>query len=400
MPPLRIGSHELAAPKGHRLGTHRVRSPAATLAAYAPLMPRLGITRLANITGLDVIGLPVFLSVRPNARSLATSQGKGVDADSARASALLEAIELWHAEHIEGARLLWDSYAAIRRRAPVVDVARLVHKPARTAARTTPELWIEGWDLMASRATWVPFQLVSLNFVQPATGFGNALLCGSNGLASGNHLLEAITHGLCEVIERHSEARWVARAETPQLDLASVGDPVCRRVLGLLERAGVACFAWDATSEIGVPAYVACVIEPPGPGRFRVLGAYHGYGCHLDPGVALSRALTEAVQSRLTFIAGSRDDCLRARYWTSQNETVHRIQWEEMQADEAPRSELDARRSLATETFEDDVAHLLAALRAAGFTSAVAVDLTRPDVGVPVVKIVVPGLDEALEAGR
>ena len=64
---------ELAAAKGYTAGTHRTRSPADTLAAWAPLMPRLGITRLADITGLDVIGLPVIQAVRPNARSVSVS---------------------------------------------------------------------------------------------------------------------------------------------------------------------------------------------------------------------------------------------------------------------------------------------------------------------------------------
>ena len=86
--------------KHWRDGTHRSRSPAETVADYRRFMKPMGITRLANITGLDCIGLPVYVAVRPNSKLLAVSQGKGVDADSARASALMESIETWHAENV------------------------------------------------------------------------------------------------------------------------------------------------------------------------------------------------------------------------------------------------------------------------------------------------------------
>jgi ribosomal protein S12 methylthiotransferase accessory factor len=99
-PPIRIKDRAYAMQKGYLAGTHRTRSPAETLAAYLPLAPQMGITRVANLTGLDQIGLPVYTAIRPNARSLATSEGKGLDDASAKASALMESIESWHAEHI------------------------------------------------------------------------------------------------------------------------------------------------------------------------------------------------------------------------------------------------------------------------------------------------------------
>src|SRR5438552_592107 len=71
-------------------GTHRARSPRATLARMRPLMKRLGITRLACLTGLDAVGVPVWAAIRPNGRSLSTSQGKGLSDDAAAVSALME----------------------------------------------------------------------------------------------------------------------------------------------------------------------------------------------------------------------------------------------------------------------------------------------------------------------
>src|SRR5205823_9799418 len=87
-------------PKRFRRGTHRIECPSDTLARVRPHMTRMGITRLGNITGLDRIGIPVAIAVRPNSRSVSVAQGKGFDLPQAMASALMEACEGFHAEEI------------------------------------------------------------------------------------------------------------------------------------------------------------------------------------------------------------------------------------------------------------------------------------------------------------
>src|SRR4051812_35005545 len=89
-------------PKGFRAGTHRCVSPAETVARLRPHLAGMGITRVANVTGLDVIGIPVVMVCRPNSRSLSVSQGKGLDLDAARASGLMESVEMFHAERAIG----------------------------------------------------------------------------------------------------------------------------------------------------------------------------------------------------------------------------------------------------------------------------------------------------------
>ena len=84
--------------KAFRCGTHRVRHPEQTWEAIAPLLPDYGITRVADVTGLDVLGVPVAMSVRPLARTLSVSQGKGQTLLLAKISAAMEALEIWHAE--------------------------------------------------------------------------------------------------------------------------------------------------------------------------------------------------------------------------------------------------------------------------------------------------------------
>lgn len=107
-------------------------------------MAQMGITRLANVTGLDCIGIPVYVAVRPNSRALATAQGKGIDVDAAKASALMESIESWHGERIDRP-LRYESFRALRRSTAVVDVTELPRRANSVLRLDTPMLWIEGW---------------------------------------------------------------------------------------------------------------------------------------------------------------------------------------------------------------------------------------------------------------
>src|SRR5262245_22815534 len=89
---------ERSVPKAYTLGVHRSRPPAETFHEIASHFAALGITRIADVTGLDTIGIPVCVAVRPNSRSLSVSQGKGLTLEQARVSAAMESIETHHAE--------------------------------------------------------------------------------------------------------------------------------------------------------------------------------------------------------------------------------------------------------------------------------------------------------------
>ena len=158
-----------------------------------------------------------------------------------------------------------------------------------------------------------------------------------------------------------------------------------------VSRAGVHTVAWDY-HRCRDPGLRLRDPEAPDPARMRSMGIHYGFGCHLAPDVALSRALTEAVQTRLTYISGSRDDFLAPRLHPQSRSRVTGRDLEEITS--APSDgRLDARPSLAAETFEEDVARLLDAVRAVGVKQVVVVDLTRADIGLPVARVVVPGLE-------
>jgi YcaO-like protein with predicted kinase domain len=371
----------------------RIMSAAATVARVQKHFGPLGITRVANVTGLDCIGIPVVTVCRPNARSLSLSQGKGLDIDAARASGVMEAIELYHAERID-LPLKLASFNELRFSQSAVDVEQLPRIGLSQFKPTAPLLWIEGVELNGGSGLWLPFELVHMNLTLPfPTGTGCFVL-SSNGLASGNHLLEAVVHGLCEVIERDAATVFLSQPvdeqDERQIDLDSVDDAVCQRLLELYARAGVGVGVWDITSDVGVPAFRCAIIDRE-DNPFRRLPPLEGMGCHLVREAALARALTEAAQARLTMITGSRDDNLPHLYKEVEDQ-------EYLQASRRRILRPGSRSFLSVSsrphpTLEEDLTAILAALKAANLSQVIAVDLTKPGLDIPVVRVVVPGLE-------
>ena len=396
---LRVEIAQAHLPKAGK--THRTVAPDVTLERMLPLARALGVTRLANITGLDCIGIPVVVACRPNSCGLATAQGKGVDLAAAKASAFMEAAERQQAERI-ALPLRVACISDLGPTACVIDVGRLPKAIGPPLDEKRPLLWVPGVDLLQPEGnpTWVPYEVVHTDWSvppQPATG---SLAASANGLASGNHVVEAVVHGLCEVIERDAVSVLSYSGESAvdarRVDLSTVDDPACLELLQRFERAGVDVAVWDATSDVEVAAFIALIVDKGTP-HFMSLYAARGSGCHPSRGVALVRALTEAAQSRLSFIAGSRDDMLRPEYEkiSSPEMADHTLQ---VMA-KPKRRPFTAARNHEAPSVEGDLEQVLASLRGAGFDSAVVADLRRPEYGIPVVRVLVPGLEGDSEEG-
>lgn len=389
-----------AVAKAFRHGTHRMVSPIETVARVTPMMRVTGITRVADVTGLDTIGIPVVMVCRPNARSVSVAQGKGLDLDAARASGIMESIEQWHAEHIvQPLQFATAIELAVRRR--LADCAGLPRLSIGSFHPDRKLLWIEGEDLMDGGSRWLPFEVVHTDYTLPLPPGSGCFLTTSTGLASGNHRIEAVLHGLYEVIERDAVALWHAggadRRRRTRVALASIDDPACRDLLARFDRAGIAVGVWDASSDIGLPVFVAEIVDRD-PSPCRVLYVSSGQGCHRSRAIALSRALTEAAQSRLTAISGARDDVDRSSYERFRAPGQIAAALAEIDDDSAPVRPFAASPDGFSERFDDDLAAVLDGLRDAGIGQAIVVDLTRPELELPVVRVVVPGLESMWEA--
>jgi ribosomal protein S12 methylthiotransferase accessory factor len=348
------------------------------------------------ITGLDVLGIPVAFATRPNSRSIAVFQGKGLTDDAARASAFMEAAELWHAENI--VRPVRLASAGDLRSAgwEVVAEGLTPSGPHRLhEGRAIP--WIEAADIATGACVQLPYEVVSCNYTAPITAATGALFqATTNGLASGNSLAEAAAHALYEVIERDAITLWMARRDQADaraaVDLGTIDDPACRSLISRFQDAGVSLRIWDVTSDISLPVFVCLAADE----RSTATDPEIGSGCHASRAVALARAITEAAQSRTTWIAGARDDLAPELYADDRRRRRARASAAWMTAPQT-RSYRDA-RDVAGDSLQQDLGAALAALEAAGLRRVFVVDLTRPELGLPVARIVVPGLEGAVES--
>lgn len=405
------------APKYDDSGNHRVVPPRETCRRARRVMHAVGVTRLADVTGLDYVGIPVWAAVRPipDDSAISVQNGKGPTRMHARAGAMMEAIEHYCCERpphdLERA-----SYRALRRKAAAVDPKSLILDPRADYADTLPLTWLHGTDLYSRAEVMVPACAV----LKPRhADRGPQVFRGStNGLASGNTVEEAVCHGLAEVIERDAWTLAIVRGmlvpriraiagavragaachlsqiqeADPDGGLFPIVDPrtlpdLPDRLAGKFTAAGIRVVIREITSDLGVPTFVAAGWEAPrggGPGHFHC-----GLGTHPDARVAVTRALTELAQSRLTIFQGVREDIDKVARLDGAVDRPARSLW----LSNGPMKSFAAIPTYRTDDILDDIRFMARCLESAGLKELIAVDLTRPEVGLPVVKVIVPGLE-------
>jgi len=378
--------------KAYFSGTHRFAAPSGTLNRVRPLFPRFGITRVANLTGLDRVAIPVVMVCRPNSRSSAVFHGKGIELLAAKASGVMEAIETWHAENAQ-LPLRFASFDELSSQYELCDLDNLPKRANAEFRREVPLLWVEGQNLIGGTSIWLPFELVHAHSTVSGPPSTNCFATSTNGLASGNHILEAVSHALCEVIERDATSLWragrhVGMRAPMRVDPDTIDDPDCRSIIETFRRAQFDIGIWDTTTDVGVPSF-RCVLVDRAQ-EFGHIG--EGAGCHPSREIALSRALTEAAQVRMTYILGSREDILVKDYST---ETLAR---RNLAANEKLRRAAPSRHFHSVEThdfesFNEEVDWLVGRLKAIGLKQVIVVDLTQAEYGLPVVRAIVPGLE-------
>ena len=397
----------------------RTVAPEATISNVRGLARTLGVTRLADITGLDRLGIPTFSAIVPHsADAISIYNGKGVRRADAMAGALMEAIERQSALNARPFSVI-GSVAGMRQQGPILEPAALVTRLAENYGESRPYEWVEGYDLLHDAKVLVPAGLVGY--------FWNHLACDSpisfstsHGLASGNCIEEAIAQALCEWVERDAwtlaelGSHWRPRAVLesamrrdpgadfdddmdycPCVDLTGIGEPV-EGLLRKFERARLRPVVRDLTSDLGIPVILAAIGEEEVPGFPQ---AHMGVGAHPEVRVAVARALAEAAQSRAGDIQAVREDVDTAEgegavgltSHTRRVKTIDRRRWIHGRS-----SKLRSWREIPNHRnadIRDDIDLLLNRLRKAGVPQVAVVDLSPPDAGVAVVRVLVPGLE-------
>ncbi len=350
------------------------------------VLAAVGITRLADITSLDRVGIPIVSAIRPTAQEGAVSvySGKGESLEQAKVSAIMEGAERCLAERREDRDdVMTGSYAELRESWHTINPAHLI--PSERVDESTVLEWMRGFDLVSDREVLVPANAV-LHPYNPPYGTHRLFRSNTNGLAAGCALEDAIVHGLLEVLERDalSLAEYTRRTgERVQLDEED-GTPYV--LMKRFEDAGVSCHLWRLPSHEGVHTMVAALDDVVlRDASLLVMGA----GAHLSPSIAATRALCEAAQSRLVQIHGAREDTVRG-------ETARRIGYERMkrlnrhwyaEGDVVSLSELDDRAGVSP--YEN----IRTILSSTGVDEVAVVDLSVPQLRISVIRVVIPHLE-------
>lgn len=286
---------------------------------YSQLM-KWDVSRVADITGLDVIGLPVHVAVRPPGEVITVSSGKGLDHLSSKAGAILESVELWAAENPD-AHEKWMHCSHATATSVFENVLPFhLFQLARDAPVTIKTVlpWDPMDDVLRDRTIYVPSDMVWLKpRIKPPFQFFQS---STSGLASGIDVQDAMLSGLYEVVERDGWAisEFVQENSGQWRECISLDCPLPPEIqtcVDLLRKAGVHVFLFDLTTDLAVPTFRCTILDlnPTFP------GAFSGFGCSLDPVTAARRAITEACQGRAVYIGGGRDDLMRRRFLLLKN---------------------------------------------------------------------------------
>ncbi len=404
-------------------GTSRIRPAQETLDKVIPISRRIGVTRLADITDMDVLRIPNYSAVLPGTEDyIWVYSGKGPTKEHAMASALMESIERYSSLPSGGQRKFTrSSYAELSKTCKVLHPDRLV-EPVRFEYRDDMLMdWLAGYDLASGEEVMVPASAALFRYTPPPPAVNPFAYFHTNGLASGNVMEEAICHALCEVIERDAMSLGELRASAipfhilrivlhslnsaglqvpsipvdrfvddpsvfPDVDISGIEFQPAKDLVDKFYRAGISLTIKDITSDIGIPTFNASSVE-------WVTHDYgylaEGHGTHPDARIALIRAITEVSQTRAANIQGARDDLRKIKY--GEQNTDDRRAWQFMASTKKIR--FSQVQTFFNEDILDDIKLILSRLKNVGLSQVIIVDLTNPDIGIPVVRAIVPGLE-------
>jgi len=401
-------------------GIPRCVSAADTVANLRAVAESLGVTRLADITGLDRIGIPVYSAIVPDSRDLlSVYNGKGLRPVDAKAGALMEAIERQTALKIR-LPFIEGTFAELRENTRVLDPKTLNLQLAADYSDDRTYSWCEGLDIVSGQPCYVPSKLAGFMWhdVPHPSPF---VLTDTNGLASGNCREEAICHALCELAERDAwtEAELGAHHLPRQRRLFAMGpageegpddlemypclEPDSDELFENFHHVGLFPVVRDITSTLGVPTIFASVADD------NIVGypmAHSGMGTHPNARVALRRALSELAQSRAVDIQAVREDIAPPdavvesfSLHTRRISAIHHESWYLGHSKRQRR--LSDIPSHSFQHIDEDLAFLIERFTSCGLNQIIVVDFTPDQSNYSVVRVIVPGIESwAMDRGR
>ena len=402
-------------------GIQRCVPAAETIRTVTAVAESLGVTRVADVTGLDRVGLPVYSAMVPDsADHLSVYNGKGRRAVDAKAGALMEAIERQTALRVR-LPFIEASYAELRESgARVLNPVTVNQRLAPGYAETQTYAWSAATELRTGERWWVPSRLAGYIWrdVPHPSCYS---VTDSNGLASGNTRIEAICHALCELAERDAwtmaelAAHHMPRARrsfalgeeeadgADDLERSPCVDMGTDEVMARFHEAGLDPVLRDITSSMGVPAFFATVKDESITGYPM---AHSGVGAHPNAEVAARRALLEVAQSRCVDIQAVREDILAPdaevehfELHTRRVSVIRKNSWYFGRSNAARK--LSEVRTYRFGSIEEDLKFLVERFAASGLETILVVDFTPQATTHSVVRVIVPWMESwALDRGK
>lgn len=336
---------------------------------------------------MDRIKIPVFSAIRPTSQGGGVSvyAGKGIGTSQAKASAIMEGFERYSAERQDCDEVIVGNVDG-----NCINPDSLI-LPRETQHYSNFELeWSTAFDLIDEKEYYIPTNAIYHPYV-PENNCMALFKGNTNGLASGNVIEESILHGMFEVIERDAWSIYeLTRKNSRQIDLNTIESDLIKGLLEKFQENGIEIILMDITADIKVPTILASADDTvtKDAGLLSI-----GIGTHLDPEIAVLRALTEVAQSRATQIQGAREDTVRA-------DIVRKVGYEKTKRkyrhyfnEKENKINLSEIENRSTDSLKEDIETVVEELKRNGIEHVLYKDLTRPEIGVNVARVIIPTLE-------
>jgi len=373
--------------------THRAIAPEQTIKNVESKLRIAGVTRVAEITHLDRVGIPVYSAIRPGAADGAVSiyAGKGATKTQAKASAMMESFERYSAELHKDCKqnFVNGTFEDLGKLDDYLHPESLILPKLLFDPETVDLEWVLSTNLKDDNNILIPANAVYHPYI-PKNNI-KLFQSNTNGLASGNMLEEAVFHGIMEVVERDAWSIFESkRVPKPEVNCENTENPIIQKILAKFKKTGINIKLVNLTADVNITTIAAVsddtILKDP---ALLTLGV----GTHLNPEIAVLRALTEVAQSRATQIHGTREDTIRAVFMRKAGyERMKRIN-NHWFGESETAIELSNIKNISGKSFKDDIETSKHLLNKCGFKDILYVDLTRKEIGIPVVRVLIPGME-------
>ncbi|MGD1835271.1 MAG: YcaO-like family protein [Nitrososphaeraceae archaeon] len=404
-------------------GTSRIIPVEETLKKVSKIIKKIGITRISDITYMDKLYIPNYSAVLPGTDDyIWVYSGKGPTKKHAKASAVMESIERYSAlPNFYKKKFIQGTHNELSKSHKILHPNEIIEPTSIQYSNEMIMDYVEGYDLINQETILVPSTLSLFRYTPSYPSINPFAFHHTNGLASGNVIEEAICHALCEVIER--DAISLAQLQTsaipyhilhniilnlkrnnlniqnihkekfvddnsifPDVELSDLEYEPVRKLIKKFDKFHIPLSIKNITSDIGIPTFNVGCVEWISE-NYGYLA--EGHGTHPDKRIALMRAITEVSQTRTANIHGARDDLRKINY--GDNNSDDKNSWQFMQSkDKIKFSEIN---TYTNNNILDDIKLILNNLKKAGLQKAIVIDLTNDEIKIPVVRVIVPGME-------